>query len=109
MGVLPTLKLWAEFFQSKLGTVVAGVPAPCGAFIAMRRASENNSFPSIPLIQSVKLWQKSYFYVRNVAQQGDYVNLPAYKPARRLGGDLRGATGPGRYLRPGTQPSPGFG
>ena len=44
----------------------------------MRRASENNPFPSIPLIQSVKLWQKSYFYVKNIAQQGDYVNLPAY-------------------------------
>ena len=44
----------------------------------MRRANENNPFPPIPLIQSVKLWQKSYFYVRNVAPQGDYVNLPAY-------------------------------
>ena len=26
----------------------------------------------------MKRWQKSYFYVRNVAPQGDYVNLPAY-------------------------------
>ena len=26
----------------------------------------------------MKLWQKSYFYVRNIAPQGDYVNLPAY-------------------------------
>ena len=26
----------------------------------------------------MKLWQKSYFYVRNVAQQGDYVNLSVY-------------------------------
>ena len=76
--VLPTLELWGDFFQCKLGTVVAGVPAPCGAFIAMRRASDNNPFPLIPLIQSVKLWQKSYFYVKNVPPQGDYVNLPAY-------------------------------
>ena len=30
------------------------------------------------MIQSVKRWQKSYFYVKNVAPQGDYVNLPAY-------------------------------
>ena len=45
----------------------------------MRRTGENNPFPPIPLIQSVKLWQKSYFYVKNVAQQGDYVNLPAYE------------------------------
>ena len=59
LGVLPTLELWGEFFQSKLGTVVAGVPAPCGAFIAMRRTGETNPFLPIPLIQSVKLWQKS--------------------------------------------------
>jgi len=26
----------------------------------------------------VKRWQKSYFYMKNVAPQGDYVNLPAY-------------------------------
>ena len=26
LGVLPTLELWGEFFQSKLGTIVAGVP-----------------------------------------------------------------------------------
>ena len=26
----------------------------------------------------MKLWQKSYFYVKNVAPQGDFVNLPAY-------------------------------
>ena len=78
LGLLPTLELWGEFFQSKLGTVVAGVPAPCGAFIAMRRASENNPFPPIPLIQSVKVWQRSYFYVKNIAEQGDYINLPAY-------------------------------
>ena len=43
----------------------------------MRRTGENNPFPPILLIQSVKLWQKSYFYVKNVAQQGDFVNLPA--------------------------------
>ena len=26
----------------------------------------------------MKIWQKSYFYVKNVAQQGDHVNLLAY-------------------------------
>ena len=55
-----------------------GVPAQSGAFIAMRRPATDNPFPVITLIQSVKLWQKSYFYVKNVAPQGDYVNLPAY-------------------------------
>ena len=55
-----------------------GVPAQSGAFIAMRRPAADNPFPVITLIQSVKRWQKSYFYMKNVAPQGDYVNLPAY-------------------------------
>ena len=44
----------------------------------MRRVAADNPFPIITLIQSVKRWQKSYFYVKNVTPQGDYVNLPAY-------------------------------
>ena len=87
LGVLPTIELWGEFFSSKLGTHVAGVPAQCGAIIAMRRSTADNPFPSIPLIKSVKMWQRSYFYVKNVAPEGDWVNLPPYKagaPAGRL-------------------------
>ena len=87
LGVLPTLELWGEFFQSKLGTRMRGVPAQTGAFIASRRSVADNPFPVIPLIQSVKKWQKSYFYVRNIAPRGDYINLPAYvasPPAGRL-------------------------
>ena len=53
LGILPTIKLWGEFFQYKLGMVVAGVPAPCGAFIAIRRSAADNPFPPIALIQSV--------------------------------------------------------
>ena len=56
-----------------------GMPAQSGAFIAMRRVAADNPFPVITLIQSVKLWQKSYFYVKTAAPQGDYVNLPAYE------------------------------
>ena len=41
-----------------------GVPAQSGAFIAMRRPAADNPFPVIMLIQSVKRWQKSYFYVK---------------------------------------------
>ena len=39
------------------------------------------------VIESVKMWQRSYFYVRNVAMRGDWVNLPAFEagpPAGRL-------------------------
>ena len=34
----------------------------------------------------MKLWQKSYFYVKNVAPQGDYVNLPTYVADPLAGG-----------------------
>ena len=87
LGVLPTLKLWGEFFFSKLGTQAAGVPAQCGAFIAGRRSGADNPFPTIKLIKSVKMWQRSYFYVKSVFTKGDWVNLPAFEagpPARRL-------------------------
>ena len=50
LGVLPTLELWGEFFQSKLGTRMQGVPAQSGAFIAMRRVTADNPFPVITLI-----------------------------------------------------------
>ena len=59
LGVLPTLELWGEFFFSKLGTQAAGVPAQCGAFIVVRRSGADNPFPSISLIKSVKMWQRS--------------------------------------------------
>ena len=87
LGVLPTIELWGEFFSSKLGTHITGVPAQCGAFIVMRRSTADNPFPSIPLIKSVKMWQRSYFYVKNVATDGDWVNLPPFEagaPAGRL-------------------------
>ena len=87
LGVLPTIKVWGEFFQSKLGTHVAGVLTQCGAFIAMRRSTADNPFPAIPLIKLVKMWQHSYFYVKNVATDGDWVNLPPFEagaPAGRL-------------------------
>ena len=78
LGVLPTIELWGEFFYTKLGTVVAGEPAQSGSFIALRRPGADNPFPPITLIQSVKLWQQSYFYVKSIFAEGDWVNLPAY-------------------------------
>ena len=66
LGVLPTIELWGEYFYSKLGTVVKSVPAQCGAFVAVQRSVADNPFPPIALIQSVKMWQQSYFYVKSI-------------------------------------------
>src|SRR3954468_18928534 len=87
LGVLPTIKLWGEFFHFKLGTQAAGVLAHCGAFIAVRRSGAENPFPTIKLIKSVKMWQRSYFDVKSIFAEGDLVNLPAFvagPPAGRL-------------------------
>ena len=35
-------------------------------------------WPEGTFIDTVKVWQKECFYMKNVAPQGDYVNLPAY-------------------------------
>ena len=96
LGVLLTLELWGEFFYSKLGTQAAGVPAQCGAFIAGRRSVADNPFPTIKLIKSVKMWQRSYFYVKSVFARGDWVNLPAFEAGPPAGRLPTGRTGPSR-------------
>ena len=63
-----------EFFYSKLGTVVKSVPAQFGAFVAVRRSATDNLFPPIALIQLAKMWQQSYFYMKSIFVEGDWVN-----------------------------------
>ena len=71
LDVLPTIELCGEYFYIKLGTLVAGVPAQCSTFIAVRRSAADNPFPPITLIQSVKVWQQLYFYVKSIFVEGD--------------------------------------
>ncbi|XP_044356004.1 uncharacterized protein [Triticum aestivum] len=77
LGVLPLLKLWGSFFYLKLGTSAKEEPAQCRACVAVRRSGGGTRFPAIALLESAKLWQKSYFYVRNLHPTKDYINLPA--------------------------------
>ena len=98
LGVLPTLKLWGEFFSSNLGTHVAGIPAQCGTYVAVRCSTADNPFPPISLIKSVKMWQRSYFYVKNLSIDGDWVNLPPYSAAP--GGPRAACRGPSPVLGP---------
>ena len=51
----------------------------------MRRSTADNPFPSISLIKSVRMWQRSYFYMKNLASDGDWVNLPAYATGPPVG------------------------
>ena len=79
LGILPTIELWGAFFYGKLGTSAKETAAECGGFVAVRRPAKRNAFPIIKLAQSVKMWQQSYFYVKNVDPAADFLNLPAYK------------------------------
>ena len=45
----------------------------------MWRSTAGNPFPSISLLKSVQLWQRSYFYMKNLDSDGDWVTLPPYE------------------------------
>ncbi|KAE8821733.1 hypothetical protein D1007_00141 [Hordeum vulgare] len=47
---------------------------PCGAALVHHRTT--CGFPQIPLQDSVKLWQRGFFYVKNVDPSRDGLNLP---------------------------------
>jgi hypothetical protein len=79
IGILPTLELWGQLFYLKLGTRVKGEPARCGACITVQRSGTSGIyFPKTALPKSVKKWQDTYFYVRNIYPDSDCLNLPAY-------------------------------
>ena len=107
LGVLPTLELWGELFYLKLGTAAKDEAAPCRACVAVRRTGSGVRFPALALLQSAKLWRKSYFYVENIHSTRDYINLPAYAAARLLSPAPTGSSGR-RICRPPPPPlSPG--
>nr|XP_040245537.1 serine/arginine repetitive matrix protein 1-like [Aegilops tauschii subsp. strangulata] len=67
-----------ECFYLKLGTAAKGTTAQCGACVAVQRPGAEKRFPAVSLLQSAKLWQKSYFYIKNLHPTLDYINLLAY-------------------------------
>ena len=74
LGVEPTIDLWARFFSLKQQGPSAGEFADCGAAVISKRSGAD--FPKIPLEDSAKKWQNSFFYVRNLG--ADRINLPAF-------------------------------
>ena len=74
LGVEPTIDLWARFFSLKQQGPSAGEFVDCGAAIISKRSGVD--FPKIPLEDSAKKCQNSFFYVRNLG--ADRINLPAF-------------------------------
>ncbi|KAE8815069.1 hypothetical protein D1007_07573 [Hordeum vulgare] len=49
---------------------------PCGAKLVHHRTS--CGFPHMPLQDCIKLWQRGFFYVKNVDPSHDDLNLPLF-------------------------------
>jgi hypothetical protein len=91
LGLLPSMEIWAKFFNLRPNVLPdKDLPAgskqmtQCGSAMVMPR--KNSIFPRIQGLESVKKWQRSYFYVKNPEGKVDYINLPKFvigPPARR--------------------------
>lgn len=49
---------------------------PCGAALVPHRTK--CVFPKMPLQDSIKQWQKGFFYVKNASPTHDAINMPPF-------------------------------
>ena len=81
LGLWPTVALWTKFFGFKRQTVPdKGNPhkdlTQCGAAaISPRRGS---ILPRVKGLESCKMWQQTFFYVKNASDDKDLIGLPAF-------------------------------
>ncbi|KAE8800896.1 hypothetical protein D1007_23607 [Hordeum vulgare] len=87
LGIEPRLDLWQKLFFFKQQYIkldkaeaekLTG-PRPmtsCGATLVHHRTT--CGFPHMPLQDSIKLWQRGFFYVKNVDPSHDVLNLPPF-------------------------------
>ncbi|KAE8774481.1 hypothetical protein D1007_53141 [Hordeum vulgare] len=87
LGIEPRLDLWQKLFFFKQQTMkmdkaeAAKLKAPrpvtpCGAALVHHRTSSD--FPQMSLQDSIKMWQRGFFYVNNVDHSHDCINLPRF-------------------------------
>lgn len=76
LGLMPNTNLWAKPFFLKQQGAAAVAMSDCGA--AVVTGQPNGVFPKLPLEDSVKNSQKSFFYVRNINSAVDLINLPPF-------------------------------
>jgi hypothetical protein len=76
LGIWPNIELFRRLFYFKTQTLDS-IPVTCGAssFYARKTAG----FPKLMGKDSCKKWQRSFFYVRSLRKNGDYVNLPPFE------------------------------
>ena len=77
-GLCPDVDFWSRLFYIKAQTTDGELRA-CGAASLYPR--RDVSFPKIPMVDSVKKWQTTFFYVKNENPAKDLLNLPEFSPA----------------------------
>ena len=92
LGIRPSIGLWLRFFHFRSQMVPSGrlVPNPkagspekvpekvmadCGAVSIYPNKTD---YPNPKPFQSVKKWQRTFFYVRTAAGEEDSLNLPLF-------------------------------
>ncbi|KAK1551541.1 hypothetical protein QYE76_027024 [Lolium multiflorum] len=84
IGIRPTRETFARFFSLRINSVQGKeIPKPkppvqCGSCIIGSR--QGSPFFKFSVLQSCRLWQSTFFYVKNDGA-ADLINLPAFNPA----------------------------
>jgi hypothetical protein len=78
LGIWPNIELFRQLIYFKTQTTDT-IPVVCrtASFCARKTAD----FPGLKGKESCKKWQRSFFYVKNLKEGADYINLPPSTPA----------------------------
>ncbi|KAI5006210.1 hypothetical protein ZWY2020_033453 [Hordeum vulgare] len=87
LGIEPRLDLWQSLFylkqlskkmeKAELEKLDGPRPmTPCGATLVHHRSK--SGFPQLPLQESIKQWQRGFFYVKNASPAHDALNMPPF-------------------------------
>jgi hypothetical protein len=76
LGIWPNVELFHRLIYFKTQTAET-VPVICGT--ASFYARKTADFPGIKGKESCKKWQRSFFYVKNLKEGADHINLPPFE------------------------------
>jgi hypothetical protein len=76
LGIWPNIELFRRLIYFKTQTAET-VPMVCGTASFYARKTAN--FPGIKGKESCKKWQHSFFYVKNLKEGVDHINLPPFE------------------------------
>ncbi|KAE8787555.1 hypothetical protein D1007_38492 [Hordeum vulgare] len=100
VGIEPRVDVWRNLFFFKQQSIAMDKSeveklkgprpmTPCGAALVHHRSK--SGFPQMPLQESIKHWQKGFFYVKNANPALDVLNMPPFDiaPPTRLNWDAK--------------------